>query len=124
LISISQFFIREITAGSILIFVELEINIIGCFNTPLYVSQLAFEILSFIILVSHFLREDVISPFISIFHSLKKAFPVVSSFVSSNLIFCSCVVGAILCSSSFLLSSTIVRVSTLFCVEGILLILI
>jgi hypothetical protein len=121
LIATSPFFTNEITTGSIEIFVELETNIIGCFNTQLYLSPFALLIISFNSLVSPFFKAVETSHSIEIFHSLKNFLPVSSSFVSSNLMLdaegaTSCCFTSSLTScltSSFFVSSTFTIVSTL-----------
>jgi hypothetical protein len=133
LITTSPFLTNDITTGSIEILVELETNIIGCFNTPLNLSQLALSTINFNSLVSPFFNVVVTSHSILIFHSLKNFLPVSSSLVSSSLIvevsatlcssFTSCFVSC-LTSSFFSSGSTLTIVSTLLLTSdtGILLI--
>jgi hypothetical protein len=137
LITTSPFLTNDITTGSIEILVELETNMIGCFNTQLYLSQLVLSTINFNSLVSHFFNVVVTSHSILIFHSLKNFLPVSSNLVSSSLIveasatlcssfiscFTSCFVSS-LTSSFFSSGSTFTIVSTLLLVSdtGILLI--
>ena len=79
-------FTRLIATGSMLILVLLATRTIGCFNTPLNLSQLALVISRVKILVSPFLISELLSPFRLMFHSEKNCFPAASSLLLSNAI--------------------------------------